>query len=951
MPNKIPYQTSEWSCVCFAHRLNRLSLNNVSSLQGKQIRILNCCILRGILKCAIVFGATMKPEYPPVMKPDYLPNSKLEIRAASAGTGKTTSLVRMYLEALKHTPARRIAAVTFTRASARDLRERLRAGLLELLETGRYLDVTLHTRVPFERALQELDSSIISTIHGFFRVLLRLNAPSLGLDPEFSNLDETQAKDIYRAASSGVLAKAALFGGAGAHLLAQQGWEEALSALETLFEKRVYAPFHSTDQSLLEAFNAAIDQYQNHLAEHSLSATDIEIKTLQLLENPECLKRIQSRYHLLLVDEFQDVNPLQAKVFTQLQLKHIIFVGDAKQSIYAFRDADVTAFIEMYQKATPLAPLTTSYRHGNALATLYSSLAENLFAEFSEQGLPASVHSGRNTNATSKAEIHLIEASSLENGRNTEARMIAKRLWEIHQQGYAWRDIAILLRTRTSLIHLEPSLKFAQIPFLVGSGQRYYDRREIRDAMLLLRAKLHPFAPETLAALARLPSINLPLGIIEKLFTNPKAALQTDEFSTLTELLEVIHASTDALGLLEAAWMHLGINLTREAQSYANLDGLLYQLAARGARDPRAALLFLERAQLGEAEGDEPLEGQDAVRILTIHASKGLEFPVCVVFDLSRSERNNTDALAIHPNGEIAWRGTDRYHSIQRHWNARRDGEANRLLYVAMTRAKDHLILTGSSTGTSRGWLATLEKIGLHNLPHLEVFSHPEDQIVPLETKTSTTSFVTLIPNPQLANATFKRHNPRVRAPTRSPQAGELETTADELQLDLLHGEANTIPQAERVIGTLAHYAIAENFSSSNSTQRQILSAQYVLHPYTFEERQAMLDSAWWYLEQYEKLYPNRQNRLHDYAELPFAYQQGETTWQGIIDRLYQEENGNWILEDYKTDSIPIVELPQRARAYARQLGIYQEAVRKARNIEPELRLTFLHHGIIYKLG
>jgi ATP-dependent exoDNAse (exonuclease V) beta subunit len=876
--------------------------------------------------------------------------SKLEIRAASAGTGKTTSLVKLYLEALKHTPARRIAAVTFTRASARDLRERLRAGLLELLETGHYLDVSLHSRVPFERALQELDSSIISTIHGFFRVLLRLNAPSLGLDPEFSSLDESQAKDIYRAASSSILAKAALLGGVGANLLANWGWEEALSALETLFEKRVYAPFYSSDLSLLETYNHAITQYQNRLANSSLSATDIELKTLELLENPECLKRIQSRYHLLLVDEFQDVNPLQAKVFTRLELNHIIFVGDAKQSIYAFRDADVTAFIEMYQKATPLVPLTTSYRHGKALAALYSSLAEALFAEFSEQGLPASVSSGRKPEASSNAEIHLIEASNLETGRNTEARIIAKRLWEIHQKGYAWREMAILLRTRTSLVHLEPSLKNAQIPFLVGSGQRYYDRREIRDAMQLLRAKLHPFAPETLAALARLPSINLPLEAIEKLIINPKAALQDSEFAALTDLLEVIHASTDALGLLEAAWMHLGTNLTREAQSYANLDGLLYQLAARGARDPRAALAFLERAQLGEAEGDEPLEGQDAVRILTIHASKGLEFPICVVYDLSRSERNNTDSLAIHPDGEIAWRGTDRYHSIQKHWNARRDGEANRLLYVAITRAKDQLILTGSSTGTTRGWLATLEKIGLQNLPHLEIFTHPEDQTIPLETKTSPESFLTLVPNLQLANATFKRHNPRVRAPTRSPQAGELETTADELQLDLLHGTANTIPEAERVIGTLAHYAIAENFSSHNSLQRQILSAQYVLHPYTPEERQAMLESAWWYLEQYEKLYPNRDTRLNDYAELPFAYQQGETTWQGIIDRLYQEENGTWILEDYKTDSLPITELPQRVRAYERQLSIYRQAVRQARNLEPEIRLTFLHHAITYRL-
>ncbi len=873
----------------------------------------------------------------------------LEIRAASAGTGKTTSLVQLYLEALKNIPARRIAAVTFTRASARDLRQRLRAGLLQLLETGQYLEVTLHNKAPFERALSELDSSVISTIHGFFRTLLRLNAPALGLDPEFRNLDESEAKDIFRAAASHTLAKAALEAGAGAALLAAHGWEEALDALETLFEKRVYAPFTALDPSLLEAFAACMNLYQARLANAALSATDVELKTLELLENPSCLSRIQSRFLMLMVDEFQDVNPLQAKIFTQLKLARIVFVGDAKQSIYAFRDADVGAFLDMYQRASPLAPLTTSYRHGKALAGFYSSLAETLFPEFSEQGLPPRVSSGRKDNAPSSAELHLIEASSLDTGRSTEARMICQRLYELHKT-YAWRDMAILLRTRTSLTHLEPSLRTMQIPFLVGSGQRYYDRREIRDAMQILRAKLQPHHPEVLSALARFPSINLGLDLIEELIQHPKTALQKPEFATLQTLLEVIYASTDALGLLEATWMHLGTNLTREAQSYANLDGLLYQLAARGARDPRAALVFLERARLGEAEGDEPLEGEDAVRILTIHASKGLEFPVCVVFDLARSERNTSEALIIHPSGEIAWRTEPRYNAIQAHWNKRRDGEANRLLYVALTRAKDHLMLTGSSTGTARGWLATLEKIGYAQLEHLEVFTHSEDQAIPLETEKTSFDFITLEANETLARASFKRHPPSVRAPTRAPEARDLETEPDELQLDLLHDFAHTIPEAERVIGTLAHYAIAENYSSHNLEQRQTLGAQYVLHPYTLEERQAMVTAAWWYLEQYEKLHPNRGDRLFDYAELPFAYQQGQTTWQGIIDRLYQDQNGTWILEDYKTDSVPLPELPQRARAYQHQMQIYSEAVRQAQNLEPEVRLVFLHHGVVYRV-
>ncbi|MFN3266168.1 MAG: UvrD-helicase domain-containing protein, partial [Deinococcales bacterium] len=253
---------------------------------------------------------------------------QLEIRSASAGTGKTTSLVYSYLEALQHTPARRIAAVTFTRASARDLRERLRAGLETLLTTGCYLDLHVSSRKPYEQALLELNASVISTIHGFFRALLRLNAPLLGLDPEFSSLDESQAKDLFRAAASSILARAALEGSAGAALLAHKGWEDALSALETLFQKRVYAPFVSTDQSLLSAYAAAEAAYLSRLGNAMLSSTDVELKTLELLEQQSALERTKSRFCFLLVDEFQDFKPIQAKIFSGLGLVKIIFVGD-----------------------------------------------------------------------------------------------------------------------------------------------------------------------------------------------------------------------------------------------------------------------------------------------------------------------------------------------------------------------------------------------------------------------------------------------------------------------------------------------------------------------------------------------------------------------------------------------------------------------------------------------
>ena len=154
-----------------------------------------------------------------------------------------------------------------------------------------------------------------------------------------------------------------------------------------------------------------------------------------------------------------------------------------------------------------------------------------------------------------------------------------------------------------------------------------------------------------------------------------------------------------------------------------------------------------------------------------------------------------------------------------------------------------------------------------------------------------------------------------------------------------------------RVIGTLTHYAIAENLEPDNPKHQQVLSAQYLLHPYSDIERQTMLERAWWLVSRYQALYSDRFERLADVAELPFAFLRNGTTWQGFIDRLYQEPNGIWILEDFKTDDVPDEALPQRARAYHRQLALYREAIKLARpDLEPEVRITFLVHGVILKL-
>ena len=925
----------------------------------------------------------------------------LEVRAASAGTGKTTSLVLEYLEALTHTPSRRIAAVTFTRLGAQDLRERLRGGLREVLETGKYLHFTAPSPDPYRQALREIGSSTITTIHGFYRELLRLNAPALGLDPEFVYLDEGEASNLFLEAASSALAAAALRDAPGGALLAAWGWEQSLATLEALHQKRVYAPFFVSEdapdelaQALLDLYQVSSELYAARLSGRSLGPTDVELLTLRLLESPAILARIRQRVHLLLVDEFQDVNPLQAKIFQGLQLPRTLLVGDAKQSIYAFRDADVNAFLDVYQRAKRLEPLTVSYRHGASLVRFYSSIAEKLFPEFSEIGLPAGVQSGRrdDTDLEPRAEFHVFQATSLADGRESEAAFVAQRLRALHADGWPWRDMAVLVRSRGSVPPLEAAFGRADVPFMVGSGQQYFDRREIRDALSLLRAKLS-LTPLTIAGLSKLPGVGVPLLELQTWLTHKNGVLAGVAQSTLPsaarlrELLEVIADSTDAIDLLVRAWVLLGVRLTARAQSHANLDGLLYQLAAQGARETRAAVQFLERARLTEAQGDEPLEAGDVVRVVTVHSSKGLEFPVTVVFDLSRGERNSSPEAQIHALGEVALKprriGGSRYEAIQKHWEARRGGENNRLLYVALTRAKDRLIVTGSTTGKARGWMQTMLN-GLQlserdvTLPGLAVTIHTDSAIASAARIGQAAPYVpSALIDADLAQARFKRPAPAVRAPTRAPEAsaeppdanefdvpGSVEDRPSEAELDNVRGDLpigdlTAIPDAERVIGTLTHYAIGENLSPSNATHRRVLAAQYSLHAYPPEERVLLLQTAWWLVERYELLTPDRADRLEDHAELPFAFQRSHnlrgaenlTTWQGVIDRLYRLPNGEWILEDYKTDDVLDSALPQRVRAYHRQLALYWQAVIEARGIAPTVRLTFLRHGVSFDLS
>src|SRR5690606_18173815 len=267
--------------------------------------------------------------------------ARVRVRVASAGTGKTTSLVRRYLELLEEgVPLRRVAGVTFTRAAAAELRQRVAEGLREVIEQGSYLD-GLHLPgeaglEPYRAAVRELDGAVITTIHGFMRAGLRLNAPLLGLDPGFSMLPEWEAVELFEEELASV------------HLLAHDpdhelnhallvAGEEAPQLAVELFRKRSLAEDLSFPEDPLSTalgllYQEAYQRLLRRLGGGALGPGEVERAGLRLFASPTSRRRLAERFPVVLVDEYQDVNPLQGEFFERLADagSRLEVVGDPK---------------------------------------------------------------------------------------------------------------------------------------------------------------------------------------------------------------------------------------------------------------------------------------------------------------------------------------------------------------------------------------------------------------------------------------------------------------------------------------------------------------------------------------------------------------------------------------------------------------------------------------------
>ena len=534
-------------------------------------------------------------------------------------------------------------------------------------------------------------------------------------------------------------------------------YEEARRAVEQAALDEAATRDRVLLQELLTRFAAAYTEAKAR--ESALDFEDLQLHARDLLrDNPPIRERESLRFRSIMVDEFQDTNRLQCELVELLREPHaeLFFVGDEFQSIYGFRHADVRVFRERRAQATQLLPLTRNYR---SRAEVLAAVNELFGAHFGDEFQP--LHAGAEFPDPvfgHPVELLVTDKSSYRDTgihwRRAEARAVARRVRELVDSGAATAgEIVLLFAAGTDAEWYEDELRKAGLPTYRATGKGYFGQQQVADLLAYLRLLHNRYDDRALLSVLASPFVGLSndgLALLRRaaskrpLFvglerTPPPGLAERDErlllafkqrFDrlaaamprlSLERLCERIVSEHDYDLAVLAQWdgrrRYANMRkLARLARSYEELRG----------PDVEGFVRFVaEQEALGarELEAVAEEEGANAVRLLTIHAAKGLEFKVVIVADAGRDKAPpSPDEILALSDGRFGFRVADPvttkrrgafdYDDVKDTRRAEDDAEKLRLYYVAMTRAKERLIVSGSidrekkaDASTPIGWV------------------------------------------------------------------------------------------------------------------------------------------------------------------------------------------------------------------------------------------------------
>lgn len=512
--------------------------------------------------------------------------------------------------------------------------------------------------------------------------------------------------------------------------------------------------FGPADEAAAEMIDALADAYrlvrrylrEEKLKNKLLDFNDLELYAREILQDKRAVRHYAERWKAILVDEFQDTNPIQAAIIESLAAgTKLTIVGDEKQSIYGFRGADVGVFERFRGRIVSefggeQVELGLSYRSHKALVEGTNAIFRTVLGTI-HQDLKAFTED--TVHPPPFISLHVTEGEGIDKHmlQRIEADFIAEKIASLHaEHNVAYKDIAILSRAWQPLDIYLDALLARGIPAVHFGGGSLLETREATDIYSLLQFLVRPEDNLPLVALLRSPFFAvsdtklLAAALAEgRDIVWWEAIRRRPEFekeaAMLTELLQQSRtlAADEVLALADRMTGYSAIiaNLPQSNRRSADLRGMrefIRDLGSEGRSDVFGVVRSIRELLRAKAEVPRPqIQAGDAVSLMTIHKAKGLEWDVVFVPDLARMPKSDSSKLLIDEEigvtfsveGEDAEREKGAiFKLIHARKKRREEAELRRLLYVAITRAKQQVIL--SATEHDKHALKVLNK-GLAN--------------------------------------------------------------------------------------------------------------------------------------------------------------------------------------------------------------------------------------------
>lgn len=593
---------------------------------------------------------------------------------AGAGSGKTRVLTHRIAHLIQERGVSpfEILAITFTNKAADEMKTRVGALVGPVAE-----------------------KMWVSTFHSACVRILRSNADRLGFPSSFTIYDQSDAVRLTGYVLRDLNLDSKKFPPRTVHAAISAAKNDYVSheqfaeAAQTIFERRIAEVYSEYQIRLLKAGAMDFD--------------DLLFNTVELFRrHPDVLEHYQRRFGHVLVDEYQDTNSVQNAMVTMLAEKHrqICVVGDGDQSIYRFRGADIRNILE-FETTFPDATVVLLEQNYRSTQTVLD--AANAVISNNEGRKPKELW----TDKPGGDKITRFFADD----EVDEAQWVAHELARIHDGGmHRWGDMAVFYRTNAQSRALEEYLVRVNIPYKVIGGTRFYDRREIKDALAYLRAVANPVDEVSIKRVVNIPKRGVGdssvgkldvwasangVPFIDALRNYDEAGISGRAPKGIDEFLSLIDGAAEMIGtdgpaeILRALLDRSGYLAELEEERSIEAEGRLENLAelVGSAEDFETVEEFLEQVSL-VADTDALDDDESSVVLMTLHSAKGLEYPIVFLIGLEDGVFPHMRSL-----GE-----------------PRELEEERRLAYVGITRAMERLFL-------SHAWSRMLHGTTQYNPP------------------------------------------------------------------------------------------------------------------------------------------------------------------------------------------------------------------------------------------